>query len=81
MATLTLDLDPETIRLLREAADESGLSLEGWLKRLIHTRASGRWPAGVVALAGAWADDVPSAEEIRASEAPDLPRESVDGLD
>ena len=76
MATLTLDLDPETIRLLQEAADESGISLEAWLERLIHTRASGKWPASVVALAGAWGD-MPSAEEIRASEVPDLPREPI----
>jgi hypothetical protein len=46
---------------------------------LIREKTATEWPASVVRLAGAWAeDDFPSLDEIRRGLPPDLPREPLD---
>ena len=51
--------------------------MSAWLSRLVRERTSTSWPEDVVALAGAWSDDFPSAEELRAADGVDVPRESL----
>ena len=76
MPQITLNLDQETIRRMNEAASEAGLSVSGWVARLVRDSTVDLWPPEVQALVGAWADDVPTQEEIRENEVPDLPRHS-----
>ena len=67
MGRITLALDDETAKKMKEAAKAAGLSQSRWVAELIRekTAASG-WPASVGRLAGAWVgDDFPSLEEIR----------------
>ncbi len=76
MAQLTLEIDPETLRGVEEAAEESGLPVERWVTQLLQEQMNKTWPEKVSSLAGSW-NDAPLAEELRASEVPDLPRETI----
>ena len=91
MTQITLDLDQDTVRRMNKAAEAAGLTVDGWVARLVQSadedlvpspegqpaqpHSTGGWPEEVVALVGSWGDDVPMAEEIRATEVADLPRE------
>lgn len=78
MAQITIYLDDETAAQMRKSARESGLSMSAWLAQLVRDKTTATWPAEVVGLAGAWADDeFPSAEELRAGQVPDTPREAL----
>jgi hypothetical protein len=76
MAQVTLYMDDDTVRRLRAAAEQAGLSMSAWLAQLVRERTRATWPAEVVALAGAWGD-LPTAEELRAGSAQDVPREDL----
>jgi hypothetical protein len=79
MGQVTLYIDNETEEKLKAAAKAAGVSQSRWVADLIRERTATEWPASVVQLAGAWAeDDFPSLEEIRKGVPPDLPRESFD---
>ena len=79
MGQVTLYLDNETEEKMKEAAKTAGVSQSRWVADLIREKAAAEWPASVVQMAGAWAeDDFPSLEEIRQGLPPDLPRESFD---
>lgn len=75
MAQVTIYMDDDTLARMRAAAEQAGLSMSAWLARLVRDRTRADWPPEVAALAGAWSD-LPLAEEIRATQAEDLPRES-----
>jgi len=77
MAQVTIYMDDDTASQMRVAAKAAGLSMSAWLSRLVRERTSGSWPAAVAALAGAWSDDFPSAEALRASHGVDLQREPL----
>lgn len=74
MGQMTIYLDDELILRTRAAADAAGLSVSAWLARLVRDRTRTQWPDDVAALAGAWRD-LPTAEELRATQAQDTPRE------
>ena len=75
MGQVTPYLDDETEAKMKEAAAEAGVSQSRWVSGLIRQRTATQWPEAIVRLAGAWAD-FPSAEEIRAGQSEDVPRES-----
>lgn len=76
MAQITLYLDKRTAQRLHAAAAEDGVSQSQWVSRLIQARLDSQWPAEVRDLAGSW-PDFPSLDEIRGTQAHDVPRESI----
>jgi hypothetical protein len=76
MGQVTVYLDEETETRMREAAKGAGVSQSRWLADLIRARTSAQWPRSVAALAGAWRD-FPLAEELRANQPADVPREPL----
>jgi hypothetical protein len=76
VSQVTIYVDEETAKRARAAARAEGLSLSGWIARLIQERTHSRWPEGFKALAGAWRD-LPTAEEIRRTEGTDAEREPL----
>jgi hypothetical protein len=77
MGQVTIYLDDEMTVRMRASAKAAGLSMSAWLAGLIRERMRTSWPEDVCALRGAWSDDFPGAEEIRASEGVDVPREPL----
>lgn len=76
MAQVTIYLDDDLLARTRAAAEAAGLSLSAWLARLARDRTRMTWPEDVSALAGAWRD-LPTAEELRAEQVEDTPREAL----
>ncbi|NKI36183.1 CopG family transcriptional regulator [Wenzhouxiangella sp. XN79A] len=76
MAQITIYLDPENERRLREAAADAGLSVSRWVAELIEERTRTQWPSVVRELAGAW-QDFPDLEDLRDQEGKDLEREPL----
>lgn len=76
MSQVTLDMDEETLGRMSAAAKAAGLSLSAWLAQLVRERTQTEWPREVAALAGAWRD-LPSAEDMRGTQAADVPRETL----
>jgi len=76
MAQITIYLDPENERRLREAAADSGLSVSRWVAELIEERTRTQWPSAVRELAGAW-HDFPDLETLRGEPAEDAERETL----
>ena len=74
MAQVTLYLDDETAERMEAAARAEGTSQSRWVASLIRTRLADEWPVEVVELAGA-CPDLPTAEELRAGQREDVPRE------
>jgi hypothetical protein len=76
MTQLTLQIDEETASLLEAAARAAGKSLSRWVIELLEQRVRQQWPPSVASLAGSWTD-LPEAEELRAGEGMDTPREPL----
>ena len=74
MPQVTLYLDAQTERLMRDRAAAAGLPYSRWVAQLIQAQASASWPPDVVRAFGAF-PDMPLADELRAGDAADLPRE------
>ena len=74
MPKVMLYLDAKTERAMRRAAERAGLPYSRWVAGLIRGAARTEWPPSLIALAGAF-PDAPLAEDIRADQGPDLPRE------
>ncbi len=74
MGQVTLYLDQETEKKMKAAAGAAGVSSSRWVVGLIREKTADEWPASIVELAGAW-PDMPSLDEIRATEGEDVPRE------
>jgi hypothetical protein len=74
MSQITIYLDEETEHNLKQAAKAAGQSVSKWIADLVRTKVSNEWPASVAALVGAWSD-FPEAEELRAAQGADIPRE------
>ena len=77
MAQVTIYMDDETAARMRASAKAAGVSMSAWLARIVRERTRTSWPQEIAELAGTWADDFPSAEELRAAQAVDVPRESL----
>ena len=76
MAQITIYLDDDTEALLKAAVKASGQSQSRWIAEAVRSRARSEWPASVRALFGTW-PDFPTAEELRANQPPDAPREPL----
>jgi hypothetical protein len=68
-----LYLDEETEQLMRKAAERAGLPYSRWVAGLIRRSARETWPEDFLSLIGSF-PDAPLTEDIRAADAPDLPR-------
>lgn len=76
MAQVTLYMDDETRRQMREAAEAAGLSMSAWLVAVVRERIASDWPQDVLELQGAWMD-FPDAESLRQVGAVDAPRDAL----
>jgi hypothetical protein len=76
MSQVTIYLDEQTDKKLRQAVEKSGLSKSQWISRLIKEKTTTEWPEAVRGMVGEW-QDVPEQEEIRQSNTKDLPREEL----
>ncbi len=76
MAQVTIYLDDETLKRMREAARREGMSMSAWLAGLVRERTRRSWPKEVAEFAGAW-PDFPEAEQIREASGGDIPREPL----
>ncbi len=74
MPQVMLYLDEETERIMRKEAARIGLPYSRWVAGLIQAAGRSEWPKEFLKLHGAFPDS-PLAEEIRATDTPDLPRE------
>jgi hypothetical protein len=73
MAQVMLYLDEDTDRAMRKAAERAGLPYSRWVAGLIRAAARESWPEDFLALSGSL-PDAPLTKDIRATDAPDLPR-------
>lgn len=76
MGQITIYLDDQNERRLRNAAEAAGMPVSRWVASLIEQRGLTEWPESLQRLAGSWAD-FPEPEELRAGPAADLPREPL----
>jgi predicted transcriptional regulator len=74
---LTIYLSDEIESRLRESAKAGSISVSRLISKLIEEKTSVEWPKEVLELPGAWSDDFPSLEEIRAGLSADLKREEL----
>lgn len=83
MSQVTIYMDDDAINRAKASAAAAHLSLSAWVSKLVKEQSpavdANGYPIGffeaIAADAHLW-EDFPSAEEIRASEVPDLPRET-----
>jgi hypothetical protein len=84
MSQVTIYLEEDTLAAAKAAAARAKISLSGWMAQLIKQQApasdANGYPLGffeqIQANAHAFSD-FPSLETLRASESPDLPRETM----
>lgn len=75
MAQVTLYLDEDTERLLKQSAQRAGLSQSRWVAEVIRRSAAPEWPASLREALGGWRD-FPAAETLRDGIAADAERVS-----
>lgn len=75
MGQVTIYLDDEHERRMRQAAAEAGQPVSRWVAGLIKEQARTHWPQAVRELAGQW-QEFPSLEELRADQPDDARREA-----
>lgn len=76
MAQLTLYLDEETERLLKQSAQRAGVSQSRWVAEVIRRSAAPEWPAALREALGGW-QDFPEPQDLRAGIAADVQREPI----
>lgn len=76
MSQVTIYLDENTDKKLRQAVEQSGLSKSQWITRLIKEKTATEWPEAVREMVGEW-QDIPEQEEIRTTMGDDSPREEL----
>jgi hypothetical protein len=74
LGQVTIYLDNETEKKARTAAESDGVSLSKWIAQRIQADERRDWPTAVRELAGAWSDDMPSAQQIRRQSTKDIAR-------
>lgn len=58
MGQVTIYLDDESEKALKDAARAAGVPVSRWVADSIRKRARSEWPESVWQLAGTWGDDV-----------------------
>ncbi|MDY6825230.1 MAG: CopG family transcriptional regulator [Thermodesulfobacteriota bacterium] len=76
MGQVTIYLEDDVEEKMRSSAKATGLSQSKWVANLIKEKVMSEWPDTVKQLAGAW-EDLPTLEEIRATNTLDSPREDL----
>ena len=74
---MTIYLDSDTDKLVRQAASHSGEPVSKWIADAIRLRACSEWPADVLAILGNWESEFPDAERLRTGYGEDAERESL----
>lgn len=75
MGQVTIYLEEDIETKMIQAAKSANLSKSKWIAHLIQEKISKEWPNSVIEMAGTW-NDFPEAEEIRADQVRDIPREA-----
>jgi predicted transcriptional regulator len=65
MGQVTIYLDNEIEKKIKDAAKASHVSVSKWIAGIIKEKISAEWTQDIVNLSGSWADDFPTLEEIR----------------
>lgn len=76
MGQVTIYLDDAVVAKMKAAAQTQHISQSRWIANLIKEKIVDEWPESAKKLAGAW-QDLPDAQEIRATEGRDIPREEL----
>lgn len=76
MGQVTIYLEAEIEAKMRKAAKAMHVSQSKWISTLITEKVADEWPESVLKLAGAWSD-LPTAEEMRNTQASDIVREEL----
>jgi hypothetical protein len=76
MGQVTIYLDDQNERRLRNAAEAAGMPVSRWVASLIEQSGRTEWPESLQRLAGSWGD-FPEPEELRATAAAEIPREPL----
>ena len=77
MSQVTIYLNNDLEEKMKRAAKASSLSLSKWITKIIEEKISEEWSQDILDLAGAWGNDFPSIEEIRAPYLGDVMREEL----
>ncbi len=76
MGQVTIYLEDDIERKMKDAAKSARLSKSKWIARLIKEQVSNEWPQSVIDMAGSW-NDFPTISEIRENEGNDIEREKL----
>ncbi|CAB1064872.1 hypothetical protein D1BOALGB6SA_9669 [Olavius sp. associated proteobacterium Delta 1] len=76
MGQVTIYLDSDTEKKMKNMIKKSGVSKSKWIAALIREKTSHTWPDHIIELAGAW-KDFPTIDEIRAGMGKDAKREAL----
>ena len=76
MAQVTIYIDAETEKRMKNIIEKSGVSKSKWITDLIREKTANTWPDSVKELAGTW-EDFPLAEELRNGLGTDIDREPM----
>lgn len=81
MAQVTIYLDEETEKKMKNASQATGLSTSKWITSAIKDKLNNDWPDSIKNLAGSWADDDSLDDVLMVAEdtckfGEDAPRES-----
>mgnify|MGYP000390616386 CR=1 FL=1 len=76
MGQVTVYLDNEVEKLMKQAAKAAGMPVSRWLSELVRAKTRTDWPQEVRDAVGAWAD-FPDADQLRAGQGQDLLREAL----
>lgn len=77
MSQVTIYLNNDLEEKMKRAAKASSLSLSKWITKIIEEKISEEWSQDILDLAGAWENDFPTIEEIRAPYLNDVEREEL----
>ncbi len=75
MGQVTIYIDDKLESKLKTEAKAAGVSVSRWVSQLIQQQTENHWPDSVKSLSGAW-QDFPDLDELRATTAKDVQRES-----
>ena len=76
MSQVTIYLDRESEKRMKQAAKAAGMPMSRWLAQLVREKTRNEWPVAVREAAGAWAD-FPDADELRGAQGRDTDREPL----
>lgn len=76
MGQVTIYLDSESEKRMKQAAKAAGVPMSRWLAELVREKTRNEWPEAVRKVAGTWGD-FPEADELRKKQGQDSKREPL----